>query len=179
MPDPGPDAAAEARPGGAGGTRFAGGPGESPGFLLWRVTTAWQRAMTAALAPLGLTHVQFVLLACSWWLGRGAGAPHQAEIAAQAGADARMTSDVLSRLEAKGLIRREGDPDDSRAKVVRVTAEGARVAQRAVAVVEGADAVFFEGADAGALVPVLRRLGRLDEPARTADRGGGPGERRP
>ncbi|WP_223199188.1 hypothetical protein [Solihabitans fulvus] len=27
------------------------GPGDSPGFLLWKVALAWQCAMRAALAP--------------------------------------------------------------------------------------------------------------------------------
>lgn len=36
---------------------------ESPGFMLWRVTNAWQRARRAALQATGLTHTQFVLLA--------------------------------------------------------------------------------------------------------------------
>ena len=49
-------------------TRFREGPGASPGFLLWHLTLAWQRAVTAALEPLGLTHVQFVLLATAWFL---------------------------------------------------------------------------------------------------------------
>jgi hypothetical protein len=31
--------------------------------VLWRATLAWQREMRTALAPHGLTHVQFVLLA--------------------------------------------------------------------------------------------------------------------
>jgi hypothetical protein len=43
-------------------------PEDSPGFLLWHVTLRWQREIAAALAPLGLTHVQFVLLAAAWWL---------------------------------------------------------------------------------------------------------------
>ena len=36
---------------------------DSPGLLLWQVTNRWQSAQRAALKPLGLTHVQFVLLA--------------------------------------------------------------------------------------------------------------------
>ena len=43
-------------------------PDDSPGFLLWHVTLRWQRDIAAALAPMGLTHVQFVLLATCWWL---------------------------------------------------------------------------------------------------------------
>src|SRR3546814_15453085 len=38
-------------------------PENSPGFLLWQVTNQWQRRLRATLEPLGLTHVQFVLLA--------------------------------------------------------------------------------------------------------------------
>ena len=49
-------------------TRFENGPGESPGFLLWHTTMRWQRSMAAALHPLGLTHMQFVLLASAWWM---------------------------------------------------------------------------------------------------------------
>ncbi|GAB3394527.1 MarR family transcriptional regulator [Humibacter soli] len=147
-----------------GGTRFSGGPGESPGFLLWRVTGAWQRAMASALTPLDLTHVQFVLLACAWWLGGSGELPNQARVAAQAGADVKMASEVFARLVAKGLLTREPDPSDSRAKVVRVTAEGERIARRAVAVVEEADARFFEPVDADSLLPALRLLGGMEAP---------------
>jgi DNA-binding MarR family transcriptional regulator len=123
-------------------TRFEQGPAESPGFLLWRTTMAWQRAMTSALEPLGLTHVQFVLLACAWWLGKDGEPPNQVGLAAQAGTDVKMTSDVVARLAAKGLLTRAPDPSDGRAKVVRVTPEGAAVAQRAIDAVEEADAAF-------------------------------------
>src|SRR6266566_2274389 len=60
----------------------------SPGFLLWHATLRWQRQITAVLKPLGLTHVQFVLLAGSWWLGRGGQPPSQRELADHSGTDA-------------------------------------------------------------------------------------------
>jgi DNA-binding MarR family transcriptional regulator len=114
--------------------------------------------MVSALAPLDLTHVQFVLLACAWWLGRAGEVPNQVQVAAQAGADVKMASDVLGRLEAKGLVTRATDPADSRAKNVLVTPQGARLAARAIGVVEDADARFFSGVDSPALVSVLRGL---------------------
>ena len=43
-------------------TRYPQGPAASPGFLLWHLTLAWQRAVTAVLEPLQLTHVQ----SCCW-----------------------------------------------------------------------------------------------------------------
>ena len=139
-------------------TRFKGGPSESPGLLLWRTTMRWQRVMTAALAPLDLTHVQFVLLASAMWLGRNGEPPNQVQLAAQAGTEVKMTSDVVTRLEAKGLIEREADPRDSRAKVIRITVAGAAAAQRAIVAVEAADAGFFAPVDEAQLVGLLQQL---------------------
>lgn len=133
-------------------------PGESPGFLLWHATLRWQREIAAVLAPIGLTHVQFVLLACTWWLNKEGEHPNQLAVARQAGTDVKMTSQVLRTLELKGLIEREVDPADTRAKRLRVTEAGAELAPRAIAAVELADAQFFEPAPAGELVPLLRKL---------------------
>jgi DNA-binding MarR family transcriptional regulator len=135
-------------------------PDESPGFLLWRVNLRWQRAMVAALRPLGLTHVQFVLLASAWWLTRVAGEkPSQRRLAEHAATNPMMTSQVLRALESRGLVNRAADPDDSRALRLAVTDAGARLAQKAIRVVEAADAEFFTPAgDSGSVVRLLRRL---------------------
>lgn len=134
-------------------------PAESPGFLLWHATLRWQRAVTAALAPLDLTHVQFVLLACAWWAGRSGGEPpNQLALAGQAGTDVKMTSAVLAALERKGLIRRETDPRDTRAKRVAVTARGAELAPRAIEAVERADGEFFGPVKTQDALALLRRL---------------------
>jgi DNA-binding MarR family transcriptional regulator len=136
------------------------GPDESPGFLLWRVTLRWQRVIVAALRPLGLTHVQFVLLASVWWLASVAKEdPTQRRVADHAGTDPMMTSQVLRALEARRLITRDPDPDDSRARRLGITPGGAALARRAVAVVEAADSEFF--AAAGERRTVLRTLHRL------------------
>ena len=137
-------------------------PDESPGFLLWRVTLRWQRAMVAALRPLGLTHVQFVLLASTWWLTHVAHETvTQRRAAEHAGTDAMMTSQVLRALEARGLVTRMPDPMDSRARWLGVSADGAELARRAIAVVEAADAEFFQPvADLTTLIGSLRSLAR-------------------
>jgi DNA-binding MarR family transcriptional regulator len=134
-------------------------PDESPGFLLWHVTLRWQREMAAALRPLDLTHVQFVLLATAWWMNSHGADPTQLSLARRAGTDVKMTSQVLRKLEAKDLVRREVDAADTRAKRLRVTARGAEVAQQAIAAVEAADAAFFSGLpDPSALPALLRPL---------------------
>jgi DNA-binding MarR family transcriptional regulator len=124
-------------------SRFAEGPAASPGFWLWRLTLAWQRAIAGALDPLGLTHVQFVLLACTWWMSERGQAPNQRQLAEQAGTDIKMTSQVVRKLEAKRLIKRPVDPGDARARRLRPTPAGADLAQRAVAAVTQVDAAFF------------------------------------
>jgi DNA-binding MarR family transcriptional regulator len=133
-------------------------PGESPGFLLWHATLRWQRGIAAALTPLGLTHVQFVLLACTWWLNTHGEHPNQLTLARQAGTDVKMTSQVLRTLEHKGLIEREVDPADTRAKRLRVTSSGADLAPRAIAAVEHVDARFFEPVALDDAVALLNRL---------------------
>ncbi|MCS0601334.1 MarR family transcriptional regulator [Streptomyces sp. LP11] len=135
------------------------GPGDSPGFLLWHATLRWQRQIAAALGPLDLTHVQFVLLACTWWLNTRDGVhPNQLALARQAGTDVKMTSQVLRALEAKGLIEREVDPADSRARRLRVTSAGAELAPRAIAAVEDVDARFFRSVAHDDAVSLLGRL---------------------
>ena len=138
-------------------TRFSGGPADSPGFLLWHATLSWQRKINAVLVPLDLTHVQFVLLACAWWLDQRSETPNQQALARQAGVDVKMTSQVLRTLEGKGLLRRQVNPADSRARQLRPTAAGTKLAQRAIAAVETVDAEVF-GDAAPDLLTVLRRL---------------------
>jgi DNA-binding MarR family transcriptional regulator len=133
----------------------------SPGFVLWQVATLWQRALRAALNEVGLTHAQFVLLACAAWLeGRPAtkasGGVTQADIAAHARTDVVMTSEVLRTLERKTLLKRLPHPSDARAKQIALTPSGRRLANKAVALVEAADSSFF-----GARGPELRTLARL------------------
>jgi DNA-binding MarR family transcriptional regulator len=131
---------------------------DSPGFLLWHATLRWQRAMRAALAPHGLTHVQFVLLASAWWLGEQGEQPAQRRLAEHAGTDAMMTSQVVRALERRGLVERLRDPGDARTVRVTVTAAGRERLKGALADVEAADAAFFAPVADEALIPRLRTL---------------------
>jgi len=143
------------------------GPPSSPGFWLWHATLRWQRAIAAVLAPLGLTHVQFVLLSCAWWMNDHGLVPNQLELARQAGTDVKMTSQVVRKLEAKGLLERETDPDDTRARRLRVTPNGTELALAAIEHVERADAAFFQpatsaGLNTESLAALLRELTEPD-----------------
>lgn len=119
--------------------------------------------MREALGPHGLTHVQFVLLASAWWLGRE-GAPTQMELAQQAGTDPMMTSQVVRKLEGKALVTREEDPNDARARRVVLTKQGKALLTKALADVERADEEFFAtlGNEQARFTRALNKLSRGD-----------------
>lgn len=150
-------------------TRFVDGPEAGPGYLLWGVTLTWQRAVSAALRPLGLTHVQSVLLMSTWWLHEHGGGPSQVELARHAATDVKMTSQVVRALESKGLLTRGSDPADARVRRLRPTDAGAALARRAVVVVEQVDQDFF-GENAGAAATLLHRLLRQPLPDQDSTR---------
>lgn len=118
---------------------------DSPGFLLWQLTNLWQQRIRSALAPLGITHVQFVLLASIAWLENTEAVVSQAILSRHAHTDIMMTSQVVRTLEEKGLVTRTVHPTDTRAKAVSLTAEGHKIAQQALSVVETVDEQFFQG----------------------------------
>jgi len=142
------------------GSRFPAAS-ESPGLLLWRVTNRWQAVMRAALAPHGVTHVQYVLLASLTWLAdrEPERLVTQTDLAGFAATDLMMTSQVLRSLEKAGLVERLPHPTDRRARVLRTTPAGAETARRATADVEDADATFFAAVDADAFARQLTALG--------------------
>lgn len=141
-------------------TSFSG-PGDSPGFLLWRVSNVWQRRQRAALQPLGLTHPQFVILACATWFGDKE-ALSQARIGELTGVDPMTTSQIVRSLERLKYLTRRPHPHDPRAKLVTVTSAGRALARKAVVVVEETDAAFFNSVVAKApdLVKLLQTLNR-------------------
>lgn len=117
-------------------------PSESPGLALWHVTNAWQRAIRQTLARFDLTHAQFVLLATLTWMDRSTPIT-QSELAAHAGTDVMMTSQVLRALESKDLVERSKHPTDGRARALSPTPAGRSLASLANLAVESADRAYF------------------------------------
>lgn len=118
-------------------------PNDSPGYLLGQVTMLWQRKLKKVLDPLNLTQTQFVLLAALGWLSKTNENVTQIDIANQSNTDRMMVSKVLRTLQEKKFISREEHRTDTRAKVIKLTNEGATTLQKALAAVENADIDFF------------------------------------
>lgn len=119
------------------------GPEQSPGFLLWQVSTKWRREIETALATMNLTHPQFVLLASLGWLTRHQATVTQVELARHCGTDVNMTSQVLRSLEQKGYIERHRRKGDERSKFPQLTEQGAKLVEQAIPLVEKVDDDFF------------------------------------
>lgn len=118
---------------------------DSPGFLLWQVTTLWQRGIKKALDAIGITHPQFVLLASLLWLsGRKEGDVTQADLSAHSRIDPMTTSTVMRTLQKKGLISRKEHQTDTRAKSVTLTTKGLEVTKQAIGIIEAFDRQFFK-----------------------------------
>ncbi len=64
-------------------------------------------------------------------------ASRQSALAARMGVEPMTLVGFLDRLEAAGLVTREPDPSDRRAKIVRLTPQAQPLLERAVAVMRG------------------------------------------
>ena len=140
-------------------SRFEG-PEQSPGFLLWQVSTQWRRQIEAALATLGLTHPQFVLLASLGWLTRNEKEIAQIDLARHCKTDITMTSQILRSLETKGYIERIQRKGNERSKFPRLTRTGTHLIEQALPLVEAVDQDFFKGLgqDTKNCVEILQKL---------------------
>lgn len=116
---------------------------DSSGFLLLQVTNLWQREIKKALEQYGLTHSQFVLLASTHWLTLHNKDVTQVSLSVHTKIDPMTTSTVLRTLQTKGLLKRQEHPTDTRAKIVKLTDTGSKIAKQAVVTVEDFDKKFF------------------------------------
>ena len=110
--------------------------GPTPGFLVWRLSMKWRVAVDRALAPLGLTHAQYSVLASLLGLGRAGHRPSQRQLADHTGLEPLYVSKLARALETAGLLERADHPDDTRAVALVLTDSGRDVTRRAVRIVQ-------------------------------------------
>jgi DNA-binding MarR family transcriptional regulator len=113
--------------------------GIAEGFSRWRAAMRWQRELDRALAAHDLTHTQYLVL----WAAAGAAraardAVPQRAIAEAAGLDAATTSQIVRKLEERGLFDRRPTLGDARAWRVLVTRSGMQLLRRATPLVRAA-----------------------------------------
>ncbi|MEU1280140.1 MarR family transcriptional regulator [Streptomyces sp. NPDC005805] len=97
----------------------------------------WRVAVDRAVAPLGLTHAQYALMASLYGMARSGLRPSQRRLADHTGLEALYVSKLARALEAAGLVARTRDPDDPRAMRLALTGQGEDTTRRAITVVQG------------------------------------------
>ena len=110
------------------------------GPLLGRAHEAHRVLGREALAPLGLSPKGFGALAVL----RAEGPLSQPRLAARQGIDRTTMVAVVDELERMGAVERDRDPADRRAYLTRLTREGQRLHERALAAVVDAERRFLE-----------------------------------
>ncbi|MFE4540896.1 MarR family winged helix-turn-helix transcriptional regulator [Streptomyces scopuliridis] len=127
-------------------------PSPTPGFLVWRLANKWRVAVDRAVAPLGLTHAQYSLVASLHGMQRTGERPSQRRLADHTGLEALYVSKLARALESAGLIQRTRDPRDPRAVQLALTEQGQAITRQAIAAVQEL------------LQQLLEPLGGLDAP---------------
>ena len=147
----------------------------STGFLIWHLSLRWQVQLTRALAPLGVTHTEYALLAYLHGLSKSGPKPSQRELADFSGLEPMHVSKLARRLERAGLIQRLENPSDPRAVQLSLTRRGAEVvtaARRIVRKLEEQRLAVLGGPSSPQgtqLKEALSKLLRQAEETRTAD----------
>ena len=116
------------------------------GFLLWHAANLWQRSVRSNLDPLGITHVQYLLMLGLQELSaqqEEGQMINQSALATHTKTDKMMTSKVVRSLEEKYLVERLPVKSDSRAFAISLTRRGNDLLEKAKPLVTAAeDAVF-------------------------------------
>ncbi|MFI6935622.1 MarR family winged helix-turn-helix transcriptional regulator [Streptomyces sp. NPDC050287] len=110
--------------------------GPTPGYLVWRLANKWRTAVDQALAPLNLTHAQYVVLASLSGMERSGRQPSQRELADHTGLEALYVSKLARSLEAAGLVGRARDTEDTRVVRLALTDEGRTTVRPAIDAVQ-------------------------------------------
>ena len=143
-------------------------PGHELAMMLRRAYLAVHRRAGGDLSAAGATADQFVVLTV---LAEADGIT-QMELAAAAGSDANTVAAMVGLLERRGLVRRERDRDDRRARRVSLTPTGRRLQTR----------LWSAGRDLherlAAAVPAARRKALLEDLATLTQAAGAPNGRR-
>jgi DNA-binding MarR family transcriptional regulator len=118
---------------------------ENIGFLLWQVSHQWQQIQDKALKKhVGLTQSQYAILISIRWLNLHNRVVTQAYLGRYNKIDKMRVSKILEILQKKSYVCRKAHFGDTRAKTVTLTAEGEKVMNKAIEIIESINTEFFK-----------------------------------
>ena len=116
---------------------------KSLGLLFWQSSMLWKRDVNKILVSFDITHTQYVILAVIFHLDKSGEKTTQKNISNISMIDTMTISKTIRLMQTKKLIERTEDPQDSRAKLVKITIKGIDILEKATPAVEGIDKNFF------------------------------------
>lgn len=128
-------------------SRYAA-PADALGFLLNQLSRLWLRRLNAQLSAIDLTYLQFVLLIGIAWMTRSGGGITQKELGRFCKTSRALTSQVLRTLVRKALIVQTVNPEDTRARLVGLSARGRAKVIKALPILDRVEDEFL-AADPG------------------------------
>ncbi len=138
-------------------------PENSIGFLLWQVSQRWRRHFVAGLKALDLTDLEFsVLSGVRFLTARDGAPPTQVTVATYFDVNVMTISQLVRRLEERGLLARRPHASDTRARVLSLTADGSRALAEALKVADRLHRSFFRRCDHEKLRGALTELYAAD-----------------
>lgn len=120
----------------------------------------WRARMDACLAPLGLTQAKWVPLR---YLAHAGGSLPQRKLVDQVGIEGPSLVRILDELERLGLIERQANDSDRRAKTIRLTARAKPLVGEIERLAEPMRNAIFDGIsdrDMAVFRKVLARISR-------------------
>lgn len=118
-------------------------PVDCPYYLISRTSLAVASALKAGFAAAGVERVKPAYLGVLFYLWQGDGLK-VVELGRKAGLEPSTMTGLLDRMERDGFVVRSPDPDDRRAQLVFLTAEGQAARDPVVRVVNRTLSKVFE-----------------------------------
>ncbi len=129
----------------------------STGLLQGKAYRALSHHLTQALFPYELSVPEWKLLGQLYEKGE----MHLAELAYLLDVRPPLVTKLVDSLEARGMLQRVRDPEDSRARLISATPAGKAVIPKAEYAVKRAMASLLQGVTRGDLLNYLRVLARI------------------
>ncbi|MGI8878947.1 MAG: MarR family winged helix-turn-helix transcriptional regulator [Jatrophihabitans sp.] len=140
--------------------------GRSLGFLAGQLSKSMTAQFNDALAEHGLTTTQWGVLACLWHED----GLTQTELSRRTSIDTATLAEMLKRMTARGLVRRERDPNNNRFQRVYLTSLDSDLRDASAASAAGINEralVNFSPTDRKQLIALLgRAIANLAPPER-------------
>jgi DNA-binding MarR family transcriptional regulator len=136
---------------------------KSIGFLFMRTYSTWHSQIKNCLKKQSITHPQFIVMATTAYLSQNFDEVTQIMISKKTNIDVMTISQIINKLEEKRFIIKNNSLKDSRARSIKLTADGYAVTNKALPLVEDIDQQFFSslGEDMPSFHDMLLRLAKI------------------